>query len=74
MANAANYTFSVEVLMENPDTAYETDGSLRVWFGGVNVIQESEAASQWVAGIVIIPEPATMALLALGGLLLGRKK
>ena len=74
MANAADWTFSVDVLMENPDTAYELDGTLRVFFGGLNVPQESEAASQALAGIVMVPEPATMSLLALGGLTLLRKK
>jgi len=74
MANAADYTFSVEVLMENPDTAYELDGTLRVWFGGLNFPQEYEGSSQEVAGIVLIPEPATLCLLGLGGLLLRRKR
>jgi len=67
-ANAASLTFSVDVLLETPDTAFESDGSLRVWFGGFNVPQEDEGPSQSVSGIVLspIPEPVTMAGLVLG--------
>lgn len=67
MANAADYTFSVEVLMQNPDTAYEPDGKLRVFFGGFNAPQGTEG--QDVSGIMLIPEPATMCLLGLGVLM-----
>jgi len=74
MENAADYTFSVEVLMENPDTAYELDGTLRVFFGGSNFAQEYEGSSQTVAGIVLIPEPATVCLLGFGALSLLRRK
>ena len=71
MANAASLVFGVDVLIENPETAFETDGSLRVWFGGLNFPQEFEGATQEVAGIVLasaspIPEPMTMAGLVLG--------
>jgi hypothetical protein len=63
MANAASLLFSVEVLMENPDAAYESDGSLRVFFGGSNFPQDVVGPSWHVAGIVDgapVPEPLTM--------------
>jgi len=72
MANAANYTFSIEVLMDNPDTAYEPDGKLRVYFGGFNAPQGTEG--QDVSGVILTPEPATLGLLALGGLALIRRR
>ena len=64
MANAASLTFSVDVLMENPGTAYEPEGGLRVYFGGFNAPQGVEG--QDVSGIMLIPEPGTMLLLASG--------
>ena len=63
MANAAGWTFSVEVLLENPDTAFESDGSLRVFFGGSNFPQDFAGPSWHVAGIVDgapVPEPLTV--------------
>lgn len=72
MANAANWRFSVDVLMENHDTAFETDGSLRVWFGGLNVRQDEEVAALDVAGIMKVSEvPEPSSLLLIGGLLAG---
>lgn len=68
LANAGNLTFVVDVLMENPESAFEPDGTLRVWFGGFNVPQAENANSLEVSGVMIVPEPATMALLAIGGL------
>jgi len=75
MANAESLTFSVEVLIENYDTAFEPDGKLRVWFGGFNVPQGTPGAAQEMSGIMLVPEPASIGLLALGGLpLLWRRR
>ena len=69
MANAASLWFSVDVLMENPDSAFESDGGLRVWFGGSNVPRGTAEASQGVAGIVVVPAvPEPSSLIALGAL------
>jgi len=74
MANAASLVFSVDVLMENYDTAFEPNGTLRVWFGGFDHPQDWTGLTTEVSGIT--PEPATMALLAAGGIgmLLRRKR
>jgi len=53
MANAASLRFSVDVLLDNPDTAFEPDGSLRVYFGGFNAPQGVEG--QDVSGIILSP-------------------
>jgi len=77
MANAASLLFSVDVLIENYDTAFEPDGKIRVWFGGFNVPQLDigpDTPNQEVAGVMLIPEPATICLLGLGALSLIRRK
>ncbi len=58
--------FSVDVLMENYHTAFEPDGSLRVWFGGYDQPQEREGETTEVAGIMLVPEPTGLLLLGLG--------
>ena len=70
LANAASMQFSVEVLMENYDTAFEPDGTLRVWFGGFNTPQDTPGASSEISGVMVIPEPVTMAglMMGIGGL------
>jgi hypothetical protein len=68
-ANAASLQFSVDVMIQNPDTAFEPDGSLRVWFGGFNVTQDStEEFAQEIGGVMVVPEPGTLTLLTLAGL------
>jgi len=66
LANAASLTFSVDVLIENYDTAFEPDGSLRVWFGGFNHPQDWTGVTTEVSGIMNVPEPSTMLLLGFG--------
>ncbi|HOK67570.1 MAG TPA: PEP-CTERM sorting domain-containing protein [Anaerohalosphaeraceae bacterium] len=73
MENAADLVFSVEVLIENEDTAFEPDGTLRVWFGGFDQPQDWTGVTTEISGIMIVPEPATLGLLALGGLLLRKR-
>jgi hypothetical protein len=68
MENAASLVFSVDVLIENYDTAFESNGKLRVWFGGFNEPQDTPGAAGEIAGVMLTPEPATMALLAAGGI------
>jgi hypothetical protein len=72
--NAPSLQFSVEVLMENYDTAFEPDGLLRVWFGGFNVPQDTPGDALELSGIMLVPEPVTICLLGLGGLTLLRRK
>jgi hypothetical protein len=76
LANAASLQFSVEVLMENYSTAFEPDGKLRVWFGGYDTPQDTLGATSEVGGVMLTPEPATLAFLGLGGIvtLLRRRK
>ena len=69
LANAASLLFSVEVLMENYDTAFEPNGDLRVWFGGFDHPQDWTGLTTEVSGIMSlspVPEPSTLLLLGAG--------
>ena len=66
------FVFEFQVLIDNPATAFEPDGSLRVWFGGFSDdTYVGGAGVHEVSGIMTlaatrVPEPATMLLLGLG--------
>jgi hypothetical protein len=69
LANAANMMFSFDVLMENPESAFEPDGTLRVWFGGFDQPQDFDGATNELGGIMVLtatPIPAPSALLLVG--------
>jgi len=69
LANAAGMKFTFDVLMENPESAFEPDGTLRVWFGGFNTPQDTLGLSDELSGIMVLratPIPAPSALLLVG--------
>ena len=73
-ANDPSLVFGFDVLIENPDTAFEDDGTMRVWFGGT--AYDELVASAWtnegfdgVMTLTPIPEPASVIVWSLlGGL------
>jgi hypothetical protein len=67
--NAAGMMFSFDVLIDDPSTAFEPDGRLRVWFGGQNLVDSIPGAYDEVAGIMLLeatPVPVPSALLLVG--------
>jgi hypothetical protein len=72
--NDPQFVWTFDVLISNVETAFESDGSLRVWWGGWD---NSSPYYDDVAGIMNlearpIPEPVTMAGMLLGLGALGR--
>jgi len=70
-ANAASMNFGFEVLIENPESAFEPDGRLRVFFGGFNHPQDWEGATDELSGIMLldatyIPVPSALLLVGIG--------
>ena len=69
-ANAdPNQFFEVAVLIANPETAFESDGSLRVWFGDWKGGVENPISNAGLDGVITVPEPGTLTLLGLAGLI-----
>ena len=77
LANMGNpdFKFTFQVLISNPLTAFEPDGSLRVWFGGFrDDLQGTGLDNYEVSGVMdlaatAVPEPSS--LLLLGGIMAG---
>lgn len=62
-ANMDSFVFSFKVLVSNPETAFEEDGTMRMWFGA------SGTDSQVLDGVMTltpVPEPVTMLGVFLG--------
>ncbi len=70
MANAADYVFSVDVLMENYSSAFESDGRLRVFFGGFDAPQGT-AITKEISGVMLVPAPGAVVLGMIGFGLVG---
>ncbi len=83
--NDPSLVFGFEVLIANPGTAFETNGDLRVWFGGT-AYDENATPGAWtsegfdgVMTLTPIPEPLTMlgvfaGIAGIGGYLRKRRK
>ncbi len=67
-----SFTFSFLVLISNPDTAFEANGKLRVFFGGYNDdLQNTGPDNYEVSGVMLldatpVPEPGFIVLLGIG--------
>lgn len=73
MANDPSLVFGFEVLVENPATAFEPDGTMRIWFGGM---EWDESANGWGSGgfdgvmtLKPIPEASSLIIWSLLGAL-----
>jgi hypothetical protein len=71
LANAASMTFTFDVLIENPESAFGPDGKLRVWFGGFDQPQDYIGATNELGGIMTlnatcIPAPSALLLVGIG--------
>lgn len=68
----AAYKFRFQVLISNPETAFETDGKLRVFFGGFSDDDQGAGLDNYeVSGVMelpanVVPEPASLLLLGFG--------
>jgi hypothetical protein len=70
LANAATMTFSFDVLIENPESAFEPNGKLRVWFGGFDQPQDVNPSNE-IGGVMLldaqyIPAPSALLLVGIG--------
>ncbi len=75
-ANAASMTFTFDVLIDDPETAFEPDGKLRVWFGGQDLVDSIPGAYNEISGIMevnatLIPAPSALLLVAIGSSFVG---
>jgi hypothetical protein len=70
--NDPSFIFTFNVLVSNPATAFESDGKLRVFFGGYSDDQQMAGPQNYeVSGVMRlnatpVPEPATLLLLGAG--------
>jgi len=69
--NDPSLVFGFDVLIQNPASAFEADGRMRIWFGGLayDEVTEQDWTSEGFDGVMTlkpVPEPVTMAGLILG--------
>lgn len=72
-----SFVFEFQVLISNPESAFDSNGKLRVFFGGVSDIdQYDEVAGVMTLNADPIPEPCTLILLggSLAGLAAARRR
>jgi hypothetical protein len=74
--NDPSFVFTFQVLISNPESAFEPDGKLRVFFGGFNDDLQGTGPNNYeVSGAMrlnatalpIIPDPVTAGLVGLSG-------
>ncbi len=70
--NDASFVFEFQVLISNPLTAFNADGTLSVWFGGFKDDKQNTGLDNYeVSGVMRleatqVPEPASIGLLGIG--------
>jgi hypothetical protein len=68
--NDPSFVFTFRVLISNPDTAFEPDGSMRMYFGGFKDDTYSGGDGNYeVSGVMDlqpVPEPGTLLLVGTG--------
>ena len=74
--NDPGFTFGFRLLVSNPESAWESDGTMRIWFGGYNFYGSLEdppaGGGHQIAGIMkVIPAPGAVVLGWLGLGLIG---
>jgi len=75
-ANMNDFVFGFRVLIDNPETAFETDGSLRIWFGGdasywSSSFYQDPGGFEGVMKLTPIPAPGAILLGSIGVGLVG---